>query len=547
MPPLRKLRVGALEELAKQLRFAPAETLRRQLERAEQLSREIDPAVNYPEDWVVFRVTGYRPQIEAPAIVVGEALIGDMSALVERLSAAAKIGEKELEQGKFLAAAEVQARWGVSRKTLERYRLRGLVARRVVAERGVSRLAFLRESVERFEVKWKERVDGARGFSRIEKEVEARMARRGAAYQRLGCSLNQAAVRIAKRYGRAQETVRQVLRRSVVEFDGAGPPTAWERRLIERAWWWGVEPGKIARRLERPSASVQRVIVDVRAERLKALKLPEEGDMRAGQVEKALASPECTRGLGAGGEMDVLEFVRAARETPAPEATAEKLRVVGYHGLLARAAGGIAKLKTHGNSATLVDRIETDLRWAARIKVELVRSTLAVIVRTLESSIGRPLEEVRAAELIELLRECLEAAAGVVDGFHAGKGGRLAAPVGLAATRIVARSGFRADLDRGKERARSRLGPGVRVEDWTRRVAAWQSNNGNLWLELHASVRAGMGVLTERARRLLEMRYGWGGPARTVVESAKEIGLPVVRAAAMERRAIGRAGKAGSL
>jgi hypothetical protein len=69
--------------------------------------------------------------------------------------------------------------------------------------------------------------------------------------------------------------------------------------------------------------------VDVRAERLKALKLPEEGDMRAGQVEKALASPECTRGLGAGGEMDVLEFVRAARETPAPEATAEKLRVVG--------------------------------------------------------------------------------------------------------------------------------------------------------------------------------------------------------------------------
>jgi len=380
------------------------------------------------------------------------------------------------------------------------------------------------------------------------------MVRRGEAYRMLGCSLNQAAVRIAKRYGRAQETVRQVLKRSVA-FEEAGPPTARERRLIERAWWWGIEPGKIASRLSRTSAGVQRVIVDERAARLRSLSLPDEIAVRPGQVEKALASQECTLGLGAPGATDLLEWVKEAREVEPPEAGSEKLRVVGYHGLIGRAAEGIRALKKHGNSAIAVDRIETDLRWAARIKAELVRTELPLIVRTLEGALGRPLEEVRAAELAELVRESVAAAAGAVDGFHAGKGGRLAAPVGLAVTKIGARVGRGEGIsrrgaegaERAKERARAKLGPGVRISDWTRLVTHWHTRDGNLWLEPHASVRLGLGVLEARARRLLELRYGWGGPARTVLEAAKEIGLPPVRAAAMERRAIGRAGKAGIL
>jgi hypothetical protein len=492
---------------------------------------------------VVFRVTGYRPQIEAPAIVVGEALIGDMSALVERLSAAAKIGEGELDPGRFLGPAALQERWGVSRKTLERYRLRGLIARRVVADRGVSRLAFLRESVERFEVQWKDRIDRAAGFSRIGSGPEARMIRRAEAYRRLGCSLNQAALRIAKRYGRSHETVRKLLRRSV-DFHESGPPTERERRLIERAWWWRIEPGRIARRLSRSSASVQRVIVDIRAARLRSLVLPEEPGVRPGQVDAALASQECTRNLGAPGATDLHEWVREARDMEPPEATTEKLRVVGYHGLVSRAADGIKSLKKHGNSGMAVDRIETDLRWAARIKADLVRSELPLIVRTLEGSFGRPLEEVRAASLAAALREAVDGAAEAVDGFHAGKGGRLAAPVGLAVTRIGARFTREAGAEPAS-RARAKLGPGIRIQDWTLRVAAWQWCDGNAWLEPNPKVRAGLSKLDDRARRLLELRYGWGGPARTVVEAAKDVGLPPVRAAAMERRAIGRAAKAG--
>ncbi len=89
MPPLPRLRVSALGELAKQLRFAPREALLRDIERAEALAGEIDPERTYPEDWIVFRITGYRARIDEPAQVVGAALLGDLSALLRRFAGAA--------------------------------------------------------------------------------------------------------------------------------------------------------------------------------------------------------------------------------------------------------------------------------------------------------------------------------------------------------------------------------------------------------------------------------------------------------------------------
>ena len=133
------------------------------------------------------------------------------------------------------------ARWGVSRKTLERWRREGLIARRVTGENGKPRLVFAAGVVERFE-KGRGGKMGA-GYTRIDERVEARMLRRAAVYARMGCSLNQAARRIAERYGRAHETVRQLLKRSEgrggVEFAERGPPSERERELIARRTGWG--------------------------------------------------------------------------------------------------------------------------------------------------------------------------------------------------------------------------------------------------------------------------------------------------------------------
>ena len=75
MPPLPQLRSPAIQNLYEQLRFAPPKALKRDIERAETLAGEIDRATTYPEDWIVFRLTGYRPEIDQPRLTEGAGLL----------------------------------------------------------------------------------------------------------------------------------------------------------------------------------------------------------------------------------------------------------------------------------------------------------------------------------------------------------------------------------------------------------------------------------------------------------------------------------------
>ena len=543
MPPLPRLRIAALDELSRQLRFAPPETLRRQLDRTRKLAAEIDPARNYPEEWVIFRVTGYRPQNAGETVFVGEALLGDISALVERLSAAAGLRHAELKGGDYLELAALEKRWSVSRKTLERYRRRGLVAQRDLGKDDRPRLVFPVDDVARFELRHGERLREARAYTRMGPEAERRILREARVFRRRqGCTLNQAAARIAERHGRALETVRQVLKRHDREsgepiFGGHGPATPRERELIERASFWSIEPGAVAERLSRQRPAVLRVISDQRAVRLRTLTIPPQDE--PAPDESILKVPGAREGLGAPGETDMLALVTAARSAPPPPATMERARAAAYRLLLRRAAGGIAVLPAHGCGPTAVDRIETDLRWAARLKAELIRSQLPLVVRTLESTLKKAPEEMRTGELGAALAACIEALAGAVDEFQTGKGGRLAAPAGLALTRVTSRLGRDPRLlDGGRPRAIARLTSGVPITDWTRSIAPWQSYRGRIWLEPLAQVRAGLPGLREGHARILTLRYGWAGPAHTLEEAAGLLGTTRMKAAMMERRAV---------
>src|SRR5690606_11801082 len=160
MPPLPRLKVPALAELASQLRYTPAKAARRQLEAAEALAGQIDAAGTYPEDWIVFRLTGYRPDLKNPALIAGDALLRDLSPLIEHLCIAAELSEADLPRGDgaggdgaaWLTAEEVCERWRISRRTLDRYRRQGLLARRVAVTDGRARhrLVFAGSAVEAF-------------------------------------------------------------------------------------------------------------------------------------------------------------------------------------------------------------------------------------------------------------------------------------------------------------------------------------------------------------------------------------------------------------
>jgi len=542
MPPLPRLRMRAMRDLAEQLRFAPRQAVLRHLDRAESLAAEIAPAELYAEDWLVWRITGYRPAMQDPAQLLGEAVVSDLSALVERLCVAVSLGIDDLDD--TLTADELAGSWGVSRKTIDRYRRAGLIARRVRDANGRTRLVFRRAPADRFRDTHAREIERAHRYSRLDDDARRRIIRRAQRYRtRLRWSLNETARRLAERHGRSHEAIRQILLRHDEHadrpiFGERGPMSARERALALRATDRGVDVSRIAARLNRSAPTVRRGINLERLARLERLDLdgPAPGWFDDPDAEsRALApAPVCATPTVAG-ETDLLRFVREAREVGAPLGAEEHARAIAHAFLRHRAHTAIHAVSRTTPQAHHLDRAETDLRWAARLKTELVRSQLPLLVRTLEARLGCDLERVRTPVLLPLIEASLHGLSGSVDEFDPESGGRLAARAGLAIDRAaqrVARDHAR-ELDRAQGRAAPRLVEGIAMPDWTRRVAPWQA-----WLEPPERVLAVLDELDEPIADLLRARYGIGQPPATAEEVCERFGISRVGFSRAERRAL---------
>ena len=98
MSQLRKLGSPVLEELAGQLRYAPAEAARRHVERAEKLAAIVEPGNVYPQDWIAQQLTGYRPERGGDGLVPGEQWLADLGPRVEMLCVRAAYTPAELAE-----------------------------------------------------------------------------------------------------------------------------------------------------------------------------------------------------------------------------------------------------------------------------------------------------------------------------------------------------------------------------------------------------------------------------------------------------------------
>jgi RNA polymerase primary sigma factor len=535
VPKVSTPRTEVIAELGEQLRFGSRKTLLRQLERIEELAAQIEDDGVYPEDFVVFRVTGYRPESGQQRMLPGAALRGDLSALAERLSESAALTEQDLG-GPVETVASLTARWGVTRRTLERYRRLGLVARRVDLGSGRRALVFSRAGVEAFERMQGARLGRAARFSRIEDDELERLWSRAVRYRaRTGWSLNRVAQRMSARSGRSADGLRRALRRMDRSrgqgvFPEPGPPTRRERDLAVRAAARGIEPALLARRLGRRKSAVIRAHHDARAELLRDLSL---STGRPGENDAVLRSEPARTGLGVDVPTDLAGLIARMRERVVPVAFEERARAAAYRVLVARAAAGIAAFPSASVSGAALDAVETDLRWASMLKAVLVRSQLTLGIETLEQRIGGPVDSLAPVRATSLCLGVIGVIAEAVDRFDPSRGGRLAAPVGLAVSRWCAGvSDVAVPPEAG--RAARRAPSGVAVADWTRAVAPWQA-----WLLPDARVPAVMRLLGDADRTLLATRFGLGGAVPRTLESiAAETGKRALHLARAERRAV---------
>jgi hypothetical protein len=526
MPALTRLRVTALEDLAAGQRFTPGRTIARQIDRIERLALEIDREGMYAEDWIAHRITGFRPRIEEPRQIVGAALLADLSALAERLSDDAALGADSAPGA--IGIDGLASLWGVSRKTIDRYRRDGLIGRRARGPGGTVRIVFTPSAVEGFARVRGPRIDRAGAFSRLTDAERSRAIRWARVYRsRLGWTVSQASARIAVRLHRSAGAVRAALAASGAPDLVVRPmATGRDARLAERALVWGVPVARIAARVGRSRATVHRMVLDARAARVRTVDLatPLDDRFTRATADRALgesgAAPHAPRWTG------VDEALAAARAWAPVDADTERAWALAYHALrwtVARERDAHAPV--HAGD---IDRWETLLRWASVVKRGLIASEIGLIVRTAEGVSGVPIGLLGPARAARVVRGGLAIVGAVVDGFDPSRGGRIAAAATLPVSRWMTSEAAVPSATRARPRASSGL------EGWDRAITPWDA-----WTREPMYVARWWTALEESPRSALAARFGLATERpHTVAELAARLGCTPRRAGAIVADAI---------
>ena len=537
MPALTRVKTPCIAQLINELGYASKPTLLRHLARIDQLAPQIDPGGIYPHDWIVFRITGYRPDINNPDLVPGDALRGDLSAIAESISESAKLTQSDIEEP-CETIDSLAHRWSVSRKTIERYRRLGLIARRIDLGQGRRSIIFMSSAVEWFETLNADRLGSAARFDRISESQINQFVRWARVYHgKLGWSRSQSASRIALRSGHSHEGVRKALLRadqlsSNPIFDEVGPATLRDQLVAYRASLRGIETKVIAQRTSRSLNATQRASNNARASLLKAYSLPTK-PLSSDAGDEQLNTKPATTDLLVHAPMDLRELIEQMRLRRTTVVYEERVWAGAYHALLHRAAALASTLDRAAPSSTTLDQIETNLRWATMLKSKLIEAQLNLILSTIEHQIVGPIDSLDPSRASFLLIESIRVASDAIDRFDPTHAGRIAAPVGLAITRFASRQPDIAQpVTSGK--ATRRIPPGHKVVDWTRILNPWSR-----YLMLDRRIGLILDQLMERDQIIITRRFALDGhPPCTRQRLAGLLNTNLIHAARFEQSAI---------
>lgn len=445
-----RFRIDKIGELSRQLEFTPHDTRLSQVNAAEELLHTIDPNKAYPLEFVIYRVTNYHPRGMSGELLAGAALQHDLGLLIERVSDSLRLRTDQVAEP-VLGIEEVTERFNVTSKTIQRWRRRGLPARRFTFPDGRRRVGFLIGSVERFFAQHREQVARGTNFSQVNEIERQEILRRAARLAgQCGCCANEIARRIARKLNRSQLTILHVVRKHDQEHPGQAilaeasrPITDAERQRIARAFKRGMSLANLARRLCRPRTVIYRAVVDERLERLSRRKVKFFDDplyhqedatsiltQLLAQEELLVHSPSEESRIPRDLPPYLQELYRTPLLTPARERAL--FLKFNYHkfqfvSLRRQLEPQLARMRN-------LDELEAALRSTTEIKNAILRANLRLVVSIARKHL-RP-----GLSLMELISDGNLTLMRAVEGFDVHRGNKFSTYATLALMKGFARS-----------------------------------------------------------------------------------------------------------
>jgi RNA polymerase primary sigma factor len=398
---MRKIKSQSLEQLLIQLKFTPENKRLEQLEAAEKLLTIIDRDKEYPFEFVCFRITGFN--LTAPSdtdeLIKGDVLINDLRIFISDLSD--WLARPVSEQGqKVYTVLELAKHLRVSKKTIYRWRDRGLLAKKFIFEDGKKCFGFLQSTVDKFLKENPDLISDAKNFTRLTEEQKRQIIKRAVKISaETNLSRYQIINRISSEVGKCHETVRYILlnhEKANAEKAGAtfqsGALEPAQAAEIYRLYRQGCKVKELMKRYNRNRSSIYRIINRRRAKALLARKIefiPSEEFLANDAQQKILAKPlyldsksstEPLRQFELVGTHLLPEYLQILKNTPVltREREVELFRRYNYLKYLAfQICDG---LKPNLASGTVLQQIEDYLAEAEEVKRKIVEANLRLVI-----------------------------------------------------------------------------------------------------------------------------------------------------------------------
>lgn len=541
------------------MEYANVDVLRRMAMHAQQLARSIDPDQLFSESWLIEQVTGVRSRgADTTASLVGSAVIDDLAALAIRFTDRAPM-DAALAPGGAFTLEQTAKKLGVCVRSIQRWRRFGLISMRFQFGR-TRRIGCAGAVIECFANRHPELL------TKVKRPAPTQQARQkllthAKVIAAAGGTLNKAAVELA----RAEKTTVPVARRALEQLEKNGSISPLKRRIVLneskaglawRSWMRGVDLNTIARRVGQTRVSVLRTIAKQRLRRIQAcLKpvVPLATFQRVDATETLLAPMEVRQHLAHGAwptqPRDFLAAFSPVSQARKNMVASDGMQLTALRFLLWQAeqvifnAGATTKTVSNkksnrkimaskaspiNNTESLwidLDRCETALRWAARIRLTLVQRSVGEALGRLQAMAGEPLVSLHSARMCQAIEIALESASAILDQCMQNPASDRAIRLGSLAAAFAEKTAVK------HWKSRARPAPDERVE-----LSSALQSQCVPWLCVaplrddlaHAKAPPSIGG------DLLSLRYGWKGETpHTMHDAAQLLGIHPRRAAIM--------------